>query len=337
MAVQVWSYLKGTIGLGLKYEEAEDPADDGVLQVFSDASYGVKSWGCFIIKFGDGMLMWKAGRQHAASASTAEAELYELMEAVNAGESVRVLIEEFYGKKILAIAHTDSASALSITTGDSGAWKTRHLRLKAAALKWRVQQGDWVVKHRPGDQMPADAGTKVLTVEKFQRLRVMLGMKELEKIEEKIEEKKDEKIEEKEEEKSEERKRQKKGLKGDSSLPDLKKALQMIVVAVQLMSVKAMEDENGPKDVSSFSLFDVVMMYTVAVVLITVICMRYPWRTESQAPTPVVQEEDSHITRTPSTGVRSERGESEPTSFADGRRRIRASRPIHGKCQKQEV
>ena len=41
MAVQVWSYLKGTIGLGLKYEEAEDPADDGVLQVFSDASYGV--------------------------------------------------------------------------------------------------------------------------------------------------------------------------------------------------------------------------------------------------------------------------------------------------------
>ena len=99
MAVQVWSYLKGTIGLGLKYEEAEDPADDGVLQVFSDASHGVKSWGCFIIKFGDGMLMWKAGRQHAASTSTAEAELYELMEAVNAGESVRVLIEEFYGKK----------------------------------------------------------------------------------------------------------------------------------------------------------------------------------------------------------------------------------------------
>ena len=267
------------------------------------------------------MLMWKAGRQHAASTSTAEAELYELMEAVNAGESVRVLIEEFYGKKILAIAHTDSASALSITTGDSGAWKTRHLRLKAAALKWRVQQGDWVVKHRPGDQMPADAGTKVLTVEKFQRLRVMLGMKELvkeeekieEKIEEKKEEKKEEKIEEKAEEKSEERKGQKKGLRGDSSLPDLKKALQMIVVAVQLMSVKAMEDENGPKDVSSFSLFDVVMMYTVAVVLITVICMRYPWRTESQAPTPVVQEEDSHITRTPSTGVRSERGESEPT------------------------
>ena len=305
MAVQVWSYLKGTIGLGLKYEKAEDPADDGVLQVFSDASYGVKSWGCFIIKFGDGMLMWKAGRQHAASTSTAEAELYELMEAVNAGESVRVLIEEFYGKKILAIAHTDSASALSITTGDSGAWKTRHLRLKAAALKWRVQQGDWVVKHRPGDQMPADAGTKVLTVEKFQRLRMMLGMKELEKIEEKSEEKNDEK--------SEEKKRQKKGLKGDSSLPELKKALQMIVVAVQLMSVKAMEDENGPKDVSSFSLFDVVMMYTVAVVLITVICMRYPWRTESQAPTSVVQEEDSHITRTPSTGVRSERGESEPT------------------------
>ena len=162
-----------------------------------------------------------------------------------------------------------------------------------------------MVKHRPGDQMPADAGTKVLTVEKFQKLRVMLGMKELVKEEEKIEEKA--------EEKSEELKRQKRGLRDDSGLPDLKKALQMIVVAVQLMSVKAMEDENGPRDVSSFSLFDVVMMYTVVVVLITVICMRYPWRTESQAPTPVVQEEDSHITHTPSTGVRSERGESEPT------------------------
>ena len=162
-----------------------------------------------------------------------------------------------------------------------------------------------MVKHRPGDQMPADAGTKVLTVEKFQRLRMMLGMKEMVKEEEKIEEKTEEKIEE--------QKGQKRGLRGDSSLPDLKKALQMIVVAVQLMSVKAMEDENGPRDVSSFSLFDVVMMYTV-VVLITVICMRYPWRTESQAPTPVVQEEDSHITpevKGP-TVLPTEGGESEP-------------------------
>ena len=103
-----------------------------------------------------------------------------------------------------------------------------------------------------------DAGTKVLTVENFQRLRRMLRLEELMMSEEKIEEKKEEKSEEKREELMRLRS------------PELKRALQTIVVAVQLMSVKAVEEGNEQMEASSFSLFDLVLIYTLVVILITV-------------------------------------------------------------------
>ena len=64
----------------------------------------------------------------------------------------------------LAIAH------------ESGSWRTRHLRKRAIALRDRVLSGDWLIRHLPGSQMPADMGTKVLPIDKFIYLKGLLGM-----------------------------------------------------------------------------------------------------------------------------------------------------------------
>ena len=126
--------------------------------------------------FGESLILWKSSRQGAVSVSTAESELIEIMNGACSGDAVRVVIEEALNMKIIATSFSDSTSALSVVTADTGTWRTRHLRKGASALRARVISGDWLVKHLPGSEMPAGLGTKTLSVEKFNQLRILLGM-----------------------------------------------------------------------------------------------------------------------------------------------------------------
>ena len=95
----------------------------------------------------------------------------------------------------------------------------------------------------------------------------------------------------------------------------------MIVAALQLMSVKAVEGWNEQMEASSFSFFDVVLIYTLVVILITVMCMRYPRRTERKAQR--CREEEKWKRR-----IRA-------YSFANRRTWVRASRSIDGEFKEQ--
>eukprot|EP00435_Cladocopium_sp_Y103_P046091 s3094_g13.t1 len=123
--------------------------------------------GCSVLQWGKSLLLWKSSKQALRSTSTAEAELIEFLDAATAGEAVRVVV---------AKAFTDPSSALTIATGDTGSWRTRHLRRRALSLRWRITRGDWVLRHVPGTEMPADLGTKPLSFEKFSKFMEMMGM-----------------------------------------------------------------------------------------------------------------------------------------------------------------
>ena len=172
-ASQVWKFLAGTIHHGLEFSNHSKEFD---LNIYSDASFGDQCQGCTIVQWGKSLLLWKSSKQALMSSSTAEAELIELLDAATAGEAIRVVIEELLQRPARAKAFTDSSSALAIATGDSGSWRTRHLRRRALSLRWRVTRGDWVVRHTPGSEMPADIGTKPLTFEKFSKFKEMMGM-----------------------------------------------------------------------------------------------------------------------------------------------------------------
>ena len=90
-AAQTRDYLRGTVSHGLKFgEEREEVA----IQVWSDASFapeGEESHGCFTVMVNQSVLFWRSGRQPSITLSTAEAELNELIEGMNAGEAVSVI------------------------------------------------------------------------------------------------------------------------------------------------------------------------------------------------------------------------------------------------------
>lgn len=173
LARQVWNFLAGTIHHGLVFRNQPDEKE---LRVYTDASFNETCQGCVLVFWGESLLLWKSSRQPVVTVSTAECELVEIMEGVCSGEAIRVVMEEMLYMKVRSITFTDSSSAMAIISGDSGSWRTRHLRKRAQALRSRVLQADWLIRHIPGREMPADVGTKVLSTEKFEMLKKLLGM-----------------------------------------------------------------------------------------------------------------------------------------------------------------
>ena len=146
------------------------------LNVYTDASYSEVSFGCHLILWGSSLLLWKAGKQPIQAASTAEAELVEVLEGALAGDAVKVVLEEALDVCARSFSYTDSSAALATIAGNTGSWRTRHLRKRAFILRSKVLAGEWMIRHLPGAEMPADLGTKVLSVQKFNQHKETMGM-----------------------------------------------------------------------------------------------------------------------------------------------------------------
>ena len=107
--------------------------------------------------------------------STAEAELMEAVEGFALGEAVDTLLAEHEGEysKRLWI---DNAAAASVLSLGPCTWRTRHLRIRAHHVLWRLASTDWLVNYLPGRFQVADLGTNSLPLQRMQELKDLLGL-----------------------------------------------------------------------------------------------------------------------------------------------------------------
>ena len=97
------------------------------------------------------------------------------------GESVEALvaeIEEAAGNNYVRQLLTDS-SAIAIASEGSVSWRTRHLRVRAFNLRWRMEDQSWTIHHVPGVRMLADLGTKALSGKRMEELRRLWKLEQL--------------------------------------------------------------------------------------------------------------------------------------------------------------
>ena len=172
-APQIWKYLAQSVHEGLSFKREEGSRD---LQTFTDAAFGDESHGCVVILWGGGPILWKSSKQPIQTTSTAASELVEVMEGAMMMEAVRVVLEELMQGRVRCWQYTDSSSALSIVTGDTGSWRTRHLRRRARFLRWRALKGEVILRHVPGVDMVADVGTKALSAARLLHLKGLMSM-----------------------------------------------------------------------------------------------------------------------------------------------------------------
>ena len=155
-AYQLIRHLNATQGLGLWYRRDAN----FILESVSDASFapgGAHSHGCVITTIAGAPVAWKSCKQPFPALSTAEAELIEVIEAVVVGDSIIIacLVDEMV-RDVPKFLKCDNTAAVSIASCATGAWRTRHLKVRAAHLKWRIQSGQWELKYQPGRELIAD-------------------------------------------------------------------------------------------------------------------------------------------------------------------------------------
>ena len=75
--------------------------------------------------------------------------MMEVVETMAAGESIGAIADELFGP-LQRKSRTDSQSAQSILTTNGGSRRTRHLRLRASAVKSSIQQGVRFLQHVAG-------------------------------------------------------------------------------------------------------------------------------------------------------------------------------------------
>ena len=256
-AEQTRDYLRGTWDQGLKFEEGKEK--EVVIQVWSDASFapeGEESHGCFTVMVNDSALLWRSGRQASITLSTAEAELNEIIEAMNAGESVATILYELFDD-VKKIAWSDSHSALSILSSEGGSWRTRHLRMRASYARQAVLSGDWAVGHVPGEELNADLGTKALSSNRIDKLKGLLGMAQ------RPGESKEEK-----ETKKEVGEDQKEKASNAFKVSQAATAVKLITLAAMISVGKSEEDEeeHGAKELKVM-----MVLFAIAIVLLTLL------------------------------------------------------------------
>ena len=156
---QVLKYLKGSKELAIfygrpvhklgQYQQLQHPKHPRVLEIYAD------SWE------GD-LVAWDAGRQPFTALSSAEAELIGMLHGVTIAESTHPLFEEFQECDLKFRLLGDNMAACRAFEEDPYNWRSRHLRIRAAAGRERVTSGLWTVKHLPGQYQLADLATKPL-------------------------------------------------------------------------------------------------------------------------------------------------------------------------------
>ena len=124
---------------------------------------------------GGSPIAWKSSRQPFPALSNGEAELIEVIESVILGDSVNCMIEEMVGS-VHKTLKCDNTAAIALGSSATGAWRTRHLKVRAAYLRWKLEAGVWGLQFQPGKGLVADLGTKVLAPTRVQNLMRMMGM-----------------------------------------------------------------------------------------------------------------------------------------------------------------
>ena len=108
--------------------------------------------------------------------STAEAELIAECDAFIAQKGIGELMHELTGITPGRILAVDNAAAVAISIGTAGPtpWKTRHMKVRSAALSEGVEEHEIAIVHVPGIYQVADIATKTLPVVILKRLMQLL-------------------------------------------------------------------------------------------------------------------------------------------------------------------
>ncbi|CAE7718310.1 RE2, partial [Symbiodinium microadriaticum] len=159
------------------------------LVTYTDSSYapeGGKSHAGSVVFWAGSPVAWKSGRQSLVTTSSAETELLAASDGATLTYSIDARLSDVGVYPASRELRVDNSAAITLASEEGGSWRTRHLKVRAASLRQRIQEGWATIVHCPGEWQLADGLTKILASKRMDmlmgRLRSLATAQERQKL-----------------------------------------------------------------------------------------------------------------------------------------------------------
>lgn len=179
---RILRYIKGTIHYGLVY--ARDSGNH-ILTGFSDSDMAGhvedrKSTSGMVFYLNESMITWMSQKQRCVALSSCEAEFMAATAAACQAIWIRNMLCQVTGKSIGPVTiYIDNKSAIDLAKNSVFHGRSKHIDIRYHFIRQYVERGEIVVKHISSEGQKADILTKALATVKFERMRSLLGVKNL--------------------------------------------------------------------------------------------------------------------------------------------------------------
>ncbi|CAE7208121.1 GIP [Symbiodinium sp. CCMP2592] len=169
------AYLNATKQWKLMFNAGGRPE----LVTYTDSSYspdGERSHGGAVVFWAGSPVAWKSSRQSLVTTSSAETELLAASEGATLTYSIDAMLSDVGVFPSSREIRVDNSAAITLASEEGGSWRTRHLKVRAAALRQRIQEGWANIAYCPGEWQLADGLTKILASKRMDMLMQKWGL-----------------------------------------------------------------------------------------------------------------------------------------------------------------
>lgn len=160
--------------------------DSRIMSTYCDADLAGdegtrKSTSSFCMGINGGLVCWSSRLQATVALSTAEAETIAATEAVKQVMHLRLFLRELGQEQVdPSIVYEDNNAAISLAHGKEQSKRAKHYQLKVHFLNEQFKNGTFAFEKVGTKSQLADAFTKALPREDFNRYREWMGVKKFE-------------------------------------------------------------------------------------------------------------------------------------------------------------
>lgn len=179
---RILRYILGTLEFGIVYSSK---GGNNILTGYSDSDLAGhiddrKSTGGMVFYLNESLITWVSQKQKCVALSSCEAEFMAATAAACQSIWLRNVLsqvmDECMGPVILYI---DNKSAIDLAKNPVFHGRSKHIDIRYHFIRECVERGEIVIKHISSENQRADIMTKALSVIKFEKMRNLLGVKEL--------------------------------------------------------------------------------------------------------------------------------------------------------------
>ena len=179
---RILRYVKGTLNFGLVYKAGRG---NYLLSGFSDSDLAGnvddrKSTGGMVFYLDDSLITWISQKQRCVALSSCEAEFMAATAAACQGIWLQRVLSQIQNVKAGPVTlYIDNRSAVDLAKNPVFHGRSKQIDVRYHFIRECVEQGLIVIKHVSTNEQRADILTKALSAVKFEKMRNLLGVKEL--------------------------------------------------------------------------------------------------------------------------------------------------------------